>query len=75
MCTKPVNKLSAAYCQAQHTRMAAMLCIGMLQSASYNLFNYVNEVNAEVEALEDSIAKVRVEIEAHLDQVRVHWHT
>jgi len=47
----------------------------MLQSASYNLFNYVNEVNAEVEALEDSIAKVRAEIEAHLDQVRLHWHT
>jgi outer membrane murein-binding lipoprotein Lpp len=39
------------------------------QSASYNLFNYVNEVNAEVEALEDSIDKVRAEIEAHLEQV------
>lgn len=42
------------------------------ESASYNLFNYVNEVNAEVEALEDSIAKVRAEIEAHLDQANAH---
>jgi hypothetical protein len=41
------------------------------QNASYNLFNYVNEVNAEVEALEDSISKVRTEIEAHLEQVRM----
>jgi hypothetical protein len=40
------------------------------QNASYNLFNYVNEVNAEVEALEDSIDKVRTEIETHLEQVK-----
>jgi hypothetical protein len=42
------------------------------QNASYNLFNYVNEVNAEVEALEDSIDKVRAEIDTHMEQVR-HW--
>lgn len=44
----------------------------MRQSASYNLFNYVNEVNAEVEALEDSIDKVRAEIEVHLEQASAH---
>lgn len=43
-----------------------------MQSASYNLFNYVNEVNAEVEALEDSIEKVRSEIEAHQEQASAH---
>lgn len=43
------------------------------QNASYNLFNYVNEVNAEVEALEDGISKVRSEIEAHLEQVSTEW--
>jgi hypothetical protein len=44
----------------------------LYQSASYNLFNYVNEVNAEVEALEDSIEKVRSEIEAHQEQASTH---
>lgn len=43
------------------------------QNASYNLFNYVNEVNAEVEVLEDGISKVRSEIEAHLEQVSTEW--
>lgn len=55
-----------------HTVLHCSLCVMLYQSASYNLFNYVNEVNAEVEALEDSIEKVRSEIEAHKEQASTH---
>lgn len=41
------------------------------EDANYTLFNYVNEVNTEVETLEDNIAKVRKEIEEYVTQVRV----
>lgn len=39
------------------------------EDANYTLFNYVNEVNTEVETLEDNIGKVRQEIEAYMAQV------
>jgi len=40
------------------------------EDANYTLFNYVNEVNAEVETLEDNISKVRQEIDNYTAQVR-----
>jgi hypothetical protein len=39
------------------------------EDANYTLFNYVNEVNTEVEALEDNIGRVRQEIDAYVAQV------
>jgi hypothetical protein len=39
------------------------------EDANYTLFNYVNEVNTEVEALEDNIERVRQEIDAYMAQV------
>jgi chromosome segregation ATPase len=35
------------------------------EDANFKLFNYVNEVNSEVEKLEDTIGSVRKEIEAY----------
>uniref|UniRef100_A0A383V6K0 ODAD1 central coiled coil region domain-containing protein n=1 Tax=Tetradesmus obliquus TaxID=3088 RepID=A0A383V6K0_TETOB len=40
------------------------------EDANYTLFNYVNEVNTEVEALEDNIGRVRQEIDAYVAQAR-----
>eukprot|EP00879_Flechtneria_rotunda_P012214 GHRR01012756.1.p1 GENE.GHRR01012756.1~~GHRR01012756.1.p1 ORF type:complete len:569 (+),score=227.55 GHRR01012756.1:229-1935(+) len=38
------------------------------EDANYTLFNYVNEVNSEIEAMEDNIGHVRQEIEAYMAQ-------
>lgn len=33
------------------------------EDANFSLFNYVNEVNAEIEKLEDQIGEIRAEVE------------
>ncbi len=36
------------------------------EDANFSLFNYVNEVNAEVEKLEEQIADIKVSVVLHL---------
>jgi hypothetical protein len=41
------------------------------EDGNHGLFGYVSAVNTEVETLEDNIAKLRREIEAHGQAVRL----
>jgi hypothetical protein len=36
------------------------------EDQNYTLFNYVNEVNTEIEALEDQITVIRKEVRVHV---------
>jgi coiled-coil domain-containing protein 63/114 len=45
------------------------------EDQNYTLFNYVNEVNSEIEKLEDQITAIKAEIERFRGEVRAHLRT
>ncbi len=48
---------------------ALVAAFASAEDANYTLFNYVNEVNEEVEKLEDQISSVRAEMDKYRAKV------